>query len=475
MKLTTFLVLITTGCCFAQDNEFKIHSNGLIYDSSTMKTLGHIVDSLNVKFRTCDPSHPYLSYEQGFAHYVVAPSKAVRKLIHDGISFEDYARKYPRSIKRRNVWIKKSHYINYENENFVEYASLPGKDELSIDLKNRKANDKTTGWILQDDDEGAFYLTGLSAQKLPPDLARLVQYVDCMVDTTAQVFFPDAKGAVYQRVNENTKAKQFIEWAESFPDEPSYPDYNKIENFDSAFNIFQPKYEAWDSLRMRHLDSQMQTSQYWKSLLMDARDEAFENSNSDARLEMYVGRYLSDADALRLMRGRRVIGNCSQDQSPRYHAMNICRLAAETAQWDIFLRSHLDIMNDRFERQSDGSYAWAGRKTYLKELEELDIDAIDLLLGTTLRVQNVSKNHYNGYINRTGRALADADDKDALELRMISMIQNDKLDPYNRVLIVYLFKNYVYNLDDEKRKAACTATLREVVKELPENVFDVGL
>jgi hypothetical protein len=153
--------------------------------------------------------------------------------------------------------------------------------------------------------------------------------------------------------------------------------------------------------------------------------------------------------------------------------MEICQLAAETTQWDIFLRSHLDIMNDRFERMSDGNYAWAGRKTYLKELEELDIPAIDLLLGTSLRVANVNDNHYWGSIGRTGRALADAENKDALEQRLISMIQDTNLDPYNRLLMAYLFSNYAGSLEDESRRQASINRLEVVMAALPEYMSEV--
>ena len=49
------------------------------------------------------------------------------------------------------------------------------------------------------------------------------------------------------------------------------------------------------------------------------------------------------------------------DNSPRIHALNIAKLSAETINWEVFLRAHLDIMKDKFERMSDGSYAFGGR------------------------------------------------------------------------------------------------------------------
>ena len=55
----------------------------------------------------------------------------------------------------------------------------------------------------------------------------------------------------------------------------------------------------------------------------------------------------------------------------------------------------------RFERVTDGSYACGDRKTYLKELEELNLNIVDLMIGLTLRADNVAKDHYYDTIWRT--------------------------------------------------------------------------
>lgn len=476
MKRSFYLVLIVAGYSYGQSGEFKTYSNGLIYDEATMHRLSVIVDSLNLKFRSCDLSHPYFSYPQGMATVVTVPSKEARKLIESGVSLDEFSKTFPGSVKNK-IWIAKTRYSDYRDETYIKYTGLPygWSQEPSIRLKDKRVNDKTKGWILDEEEEDAFYLDKLDVKELPFDYARLVQYVDCMIDTSAQIYFPQAEARVYQRVDEFSKANMFILWAENFPGKPKYPSYERLgeKKFDKAYQTYGEKYSAWDSLRLINLDIQIKKSPYRKSVLMEAIEEGIASGNSDGRLEFYAARYISREEALKLMRSRKVMGNCSQDQSPRYHAMNICKLAAETAQWDIFLRSHLDIMNDRFERMSDGNYAWEGRKTYLKELEELDIPAIDLLLGTSLRVDHVSDNHYWGSIGRIGRALADATDKDQLEKRLLSMIQDEKLDPYNRLLMAYLFDNYAYNLDDEDRKKESKKKLDEAIEAMPEFMREV--
>src|SRR5690606_2706951 len=111
---------------------------------------------------------------------------------------------------------------------------------------------------------------------------------------------------------------------------------------------------------------------------------------------------------LQRMRHTKVVGSCSQDASPRIHAINIALVSAETTNWEVFLKAHLDIMNDKFDRMSDGNYAYAQRKTYIKELEELNINVIDLLLGISLRIENPANNHYYGNIGRLGRAISES-------------------------------------------------------------------
>lgn len=321
-------------------------------------------------------------------------------------------------------------------------------------------------------DEGfnVVYLHDLKTFTLPNEDARLVQYVDCMVDTTTQIHLNDATEESDEKLN--AKADQFLQWVNSFSARPDMEE--KIDDSDDSktqyakYAAHRKKIETWDSLRLLDLDRRMQNAPEQRALLKQACDEALTFKNSSDQLEFYVARYLSKDDALLLKRSRLVTGVCSQDRRPRHHAMKICMLAAETAHWEIFLRAHLDIMNDRFARHTDGSYAQAGRKTYLRELEALNINATDLLLGTSFSVAHVSNRHYWASIQRTGRALADASNKDALEEQILSFVRDPNLDPLNRFLMAYLFKNYNHNLDDTVRQKNNECKITEAVKTFPE-------
>lgn len=169
------------------------------------------------------------------------------------------------------------------------------------------------------------------------------------------------------------------------------------------------------------------------------------------------------------LRGTKVVGMCSMDSRPREHAKDIALVSAETAKWEVFLKAHLDIMNDRFERVTDGSYAYGRRLTYIKELEELNINIVDLLLGISLRMENPSENHYFGSINRLGRAIADTKYRAVFEQEMAAGVRNTELDLYNRILFFFLFDNYVYHIKEEAAKEKANKLLTEVTQTLPSS------
>lgn len=470
LLLASFLLLAYT---YGQGSEFQTYQNGLIYNEATMHRLGAIVDSLHVKFRSCDLAHPYYSFPQGFAYFVSVDSKEAQSQIKQGITLEAYRKKYKKAISEK-VWIMKYMYAD-DGKRIIKYSALPyGRDNQSyITVDYSEVNNVASGWVLEDGGKKAIFIEKLQHYTLPHEYARLVQYVDCMIDTSAQIFIDGSDRD--QPREEGPKTQKYVKWALDFPNRPTYPDRKALaaEEYAQAADRFWNDHAEWDSLRILDLDKRMQQDPYGQRLLSDATEEVMKSGASNENIEFYISRYGSKSVALQLKRSRQVVGTCSRDSSPRRHAMTICTLAAETASWDIFLRSHLDIMNDRFVRVADGSYAWAGRKTYLKELELLDIDAIDLLVGTSLRVENVSDNHYWGSIGRIGRALADTGDKDQLEQRLLAMIGNNSLDPYNRLLTAYLLHNYAHSLEDEARKKQCVQKLEDSIRELPTYIADV--
>ena len=301
-------MLMAVLCCtvsLAQSGEFKTHPNGLIYSKNTMHKLAYIVDSLNLKFKSCDVNKTFFSKYQTVGHIVKLSKgniKQAKNDIDNNISLEDFKAKYPGATIEENVLVVRFSYTNYKDVPVVEFSEINLEGDYGFDIRIDKQIEKYNGkkvprWVFEyykrseyrEESIKAFFFPGeFKSQPLTENYARMIGYADCLIDTTATKF------------NDNIKSG----W------------------------VHLP--ENWTALSKR-----------------------------------------KQQNLLEKMRKTRVVGTCSMDSRPREHAINIAMLSAETTHWEVFLRAHLDIMNDRFERVSDGSYAWAGRKTYIKELEEL--------------------------------------------------------------------------------------------------------
>ncbi|WP_153797055.1 hypothetical protein [Foetidibacter luteolus] len=477
------LAFFTTTSSYSQsENEFKVYPNGLIYSEGTMKQLAFIVDSLNIRFRQCNLYKTYYSKQQAQGYFISLGKKNAKQAkadIAQNISLEDFIKKYPSCTVKKDLLIIKSHYHDYEGKNIIEFRGLElGRDYdyvVRLEQEPKYYNSASVNsWVFKHNENSsysdasleAFYITdAFRTQPIPEIYARMIQYSDCMVDTSASIYKETAERAYrFEEAKDLPKVDRFL----SYVDEET----KDAEKYGGTKTDFWEKNRVIDSVRLTIIDTRLVKEEKFSLMLKEAVEEAIKKGGSSSQLELYAGRYLSKNVELELKRGYIVVGMCSQDESPRIRAMDIAVLSAETINWEIFLRAHLDIMNDRFERVSDGSYAWGARQTYIKELEDLDINVADLLLGITFRLENPSGNHYYGSISRLGRALAETKYSAEIENKMLNIIKDNSLDSYNRVLAYYLFLNYNYYVEDENRKKQNTLALANAVNSLPAFLSD---
>ncbi|PZR26425.1 MAG: hypothetical protein DI535_14235 [Citrobacter freundii] len=453
---------------FAQSSEFIHHENGLIYSPKTIGQLKYIVDSLNLKFKVCNADPVYFAKAQTIGHFVSlrgAACKALKKDMEQGKTLAELRNKYKDLNIVENICVIRYRDTNPAGKDFIGFRSIGMNAHAEQHLSFHSGLNKYEGalagkWVVDYEPRSygfpreleAFFITReFEAPRIPQQYARWIQYADCLVDTTAQIF----SEAALKRGG----------WR--FPDEKRAPYMNEFETY---LNKCSSNKEG-DTILLSGADESK-----LRLLAEAAYTEAMKTGNSSSALETYFEKHGAPDRALALKRNRIVVGSCSQDTRPRNHALNIARLSAETVKWEIFLRAHLDIMNDKFERASDGSYAWGERQTYLKELEVLDIQVADLLLGISLRISNPAANHYDGYIGRVGRALAEYKDPDGIEQMMEQVISDEKVDLYNRTLMYYLFLNYNHYLKDEARKKENMARIDRVKEGLVKKLVntDVG-
>ncbi|MFZ4796210.1 MAG: hypothetical protein ACOYMA_01865 [Bacteroidia bacterium] len=482
-NLIVFLLFILLGnICNAQGSEFDESKNGLIYTDNTISKLKHIVDSLNLKHKVCDINKVYKSKFTGKVHYLNMEKGAINQAkidMDNNITFEKFIEKYNPIEVSKELLVVKFNYENYENKKITEYQVFDFKNgNKEYQNENGRTNNQNNlkgKWIYNyyskseyntESINAVYFVDDLVQYDLPNKYAKLIQYSDCLIDTNVTIF----KDAYSKNYKSNKKAKKekavstFINYIHKTTNRPEfiYDDDNE-----SKYKEFHIKYSLWDSLRPFKVDSLKNADKKFCVLLNNALIEVKNEGGSNDELEEYVGNYISKKEELFLKRNRRVVGGCSMDNSPRIHALNIAKLSAETVNWEVFLRAHLDIMNDKFERVSDGSYAYGARQTYLKELEVLDIYTNDLLLGISLRFENAAENHYWGSISRIGRALSDTKEPTIIENKMLEIVADNTLDDYNRVLIYYLFLNYNNYISDEQKQIENSKKLQNAVSQLP--------
>ncbi|MCD6010191.1 MAG: hypothetical protein K0Q79_53 [Flavipsychrobacter sp.] len=476
--LISALILLSAN---AHTQEFQEHNNGLIYSDTTIKALRFIVDSMNLKYRKCDPWKDYYALSQTKCHAIILDSTGVKKAMHDiknGIGFEDFCKKYPRASIQKDLLVIRSKEKDYDGKLQVEFSTLEVGNAYgrSIECDDTTLYDKQLGskWVYEhspkskysnESIEAFYFVADFTSEKLPEKYSRMIQYADCMIDTNSRIFLENATrsyrfGALNKNAPKTPKMDKLEEYIGKHTLKPQKKEYKTDSAFESAYYI-------WLNSKDSVVDATLSNDRQFALLVKEAIAEAINAGISTRELEELAMKYDTREHALQLKRERIVVGGCSMDRSPRIHAQEIAVLAAETVNWDIFLRAHLDIMNDRFSRVSDGSWAWAGRKTYIRELEILNFDVITLLMGISLRVGNPSGNHYFASISRTGRALSESKDPILIEQEIASAIQDRQLDDYNRLLMYYLYRHYIYHMPDIKNKPENIANLRKAVATLP--------
>lgn len=476
------LPLLTALLAPVAHGDLPVHANGLIYDSATLASLRIIADSVTASYRTCPTYRRYLSRPQAIGHFVSFKGDAAtfRKDLAAGLPYAEVLKRHARSIgaRRENLPITLDEFA-YEptdrRAGYLIFDEAGGYDRHFTDPWSDRVHgrmDVRGTWIFENrgwDGEGLdafWFASDLRQQALPIEYAVMVGYAECMIDTATTIH----PGEPVRRFDGRSAGPDEIASIGHLKLWDLYPGIRKFVDLLEISREADPEiYRDWEWFEARkaaRLDSVSKLPGF-TAILGAAVAEGLEHGLSSEELESLCAKHLSKRKALALKRSRRVMGMCSQDDSPRRHAREIAVLSAESRDWDVFLRAHLDIMNDRFERVSDGSYAWGRRNTYLRELEGLGMDLSDLMFGIAFDIQGAATNRYRGRIDRLGRAIAEATDRHELLERASGMIRDESLDAHNRILMFFLYLNAVNHQKSADTKRTLLTRLRGVVGDLP--------
>lgn len=358
----------------------------------------------------------------------------------------------------------------------------------SLNLKYKNCGSPKTFYSIPQTKGHFIELEGKSARKAKNDMDKNISFEDFVA------LYPKAKieknHLIVKHVYENYDNEKTTELAIVFLNNKEQIEIDMLKPERPAKNTwhyiyYSPSDYTTESITAIYLPEDFTSfkldEKYAKAIgyadcLMDTSNYQLRKKTREGRIPLPENwRTFTDSQKKKLleeMLSTKVIGFCSQDKSPREHALNIAMLSAETTSWEVFLRSHLDIMNDKFARMIDGSYAYAKRQTYIREIEELDINVLDLIIGISLRVENPAKNHYYGRINRTGRAISESKNLADIKVEFLKMIADPALDDYNRVLIYYLYLNFNHYIENESEKKANETQLESALVSLPDYLYE---
>jgi hypothetical protein len=476
----------------------------LAYLPETMQRLKFIVDSMHIKYRKCDLQKKYISLPQTWGYAIQAKEnlEELKKDLDAKMPLKKLLAKYPQAINATPKLIVKHIYTNYEGEKEVSYELIDIQSEgyhitKDVSWKDKKIKNQAIFQYYNTEDyknlSGFYIEKDFATQEIPQDYAKHILYADCMVDTTTKVILSQKENRFREEFEEGSMLMEFAklildaskefseknpfpqgfeETAKKYKDNEVMPTAKDMEALLQAQQNIGEAKKQWHQNYQKHVHDKIKSIPNFEQYLKELVATAIRENQSSEMIEEYLAHYLSPAQMLELKRRRQVVGSCSMDNSPREHALEIAKLSAETAKWEIFLRSHLDVLNDRFSRVSDGSYAWEGRATYFAELEALDIEALALLLGITLRAENSANGHYYGSVDRVGKALAETSDNEVVEIKLLKMIADKKLDTYNRILLYFTFLHYNHRLKNVERKAQNKEKLKATLEKLAEPLFE---
>ena len=321
---------------------------------------------------------------------------------------------------------------------------------------------------------GVFFEENMHSRPLPERYARMVRYVDALVDTNTTLFLTDQAYSFRRDTFPRPARDSFFDYIQV----PGEPQPLFLQNIRLAYVDAEQAYFTlgkrqhdrlvWQLKRDFWIQDSLSHTARFNSLLHAAVDEAIRMGVADPLLEDWAWDYGDRERALQLMRLHLVWSDCGNDGRPAQQVFHIARHAAMAGNWPVFIRAHLYLVND----QSDWSVRSKSR--FVAELETLSLDVPALLIGSVLRIQDPARNHFHGGIERTGRALADCQNSDAVERLLREAIADPALDDLNRLTLfqvyraMYLRKHWPKEYEDyRKTRAALLRELEPVAKRLP--------
>ena len=206
MKSMAIFLLLTLSLFRLGHSQTEFTSDSdFLYNQSTMDRLSLIVDSLNIRYRSCGYERDYLSLPQAMGHYFLLKGLTMHmKLPRKWTTvcpFEDFEKKYKKATIHQDHLIVQFSYVNYKGDSVLEYSTIAINTYSGFEIARTPKNAmpvESAGKCMYEINEkgpysdenirGFFFTTNIEQTKLNEHYAGQIQYADCMVDTTASMY-----------------------------------------------------------------------------------------------------------------------------------------------------------------------------------------------------------------------------------------------------------------------------------------------
>lgn len=270
-----------------------------------------------------------------------------------------------------------------------------------------------------------------SPRPLPVECGKQVQYVRHMVDPKCRIY--ENPQTFNKASTDSSKMDQFMESV----------DIPKLTELNPDSSTSEEWYDRWGQNAAAMIAQQIIKDPEVERRFQEALEVALDGKSSYGHVFEWILIELErPTTALKLIRNRRHFASCGNDRTHIFRRLKIGRLASELGEWDLFMRTHLSLLESYL-----GPYPIEPkeerRDSVVAELEYLNIDSFALMLGNYWATQQNVDARYVPSPYRLAVAFSEMEDARAAESKLRDLCLNLKIDGFNRIRCLYLYVNFL--------------------------------
>jgi hypothetical protein len=450
-----------------------------ILNEEDIPKLNSIIKSLEKEYGR-DKLPVYNSIPQTSASYFIILTKEPNEFLSslkNSKNLQQLLELYPNLRVEKDLLVIKNIYSNYKKEKKLEIKSfaIGNSFEHRIDLNFSDSLNKsdikyfTKCYTRKKDNITTIYGFYLNKEfksiPIPEKYADCIHYTDIVVKPETSIFFNKRKKSNNRYRFKKTIIDSLVKYYEIKTNRPLW-------DKDKTYVLYKKELEIWQSKKQRYSDSLYNKDEHFKNLLHDALLYAEENKVSNGDLEDFTAYLISKKRALNLMRQNQQMGTCSFDSRPVKQLKRIAKIAAQTQDWEVFIKSLLNVMNDYASRVAYSNIASQSRKTYIGELSKLDLDINKILIGTSWGISDTIHKHYFSDGSKIAKAYTnlDSEHQKYFEETVFDILSNKSIDAFNKLCFFNTYKYYKSFLKDSIKIRTVEDNIRNIIPLLPEEI-----